>query len=127
MILLSSLLFYCQKILWSRDRDLNPGKGDLQSPAWPLGYPGITKVGMAPRRGFEPRRDHAHRLSRPAPYQARLPRHTRYCETKSGYLNFLLEPGPGFEPGTWGLRVPRPTRLGYPGSNPFSFNACLSL
>ena len=28
--------------MWSRDRDLNPGRGDLQSPAWPLGYPGIA-------------------------------------------------------------------------------------
>ncbi len=27
-----------------------------------------------------------------------------------------MEPGPGFEPGTWGLRVPRPAELGYPGT-----------
>ncbi len=28
----------------------------------------------------------------------------------------MMEPGPGFEPGTWGLRVPRPAELGYPGT-----------
>ena len=31
-------------------------------------------------------------------------------------IKFDMEPGPGFEPGTWGLRVPRPAELGYPGT-----------
>ena len=36
----------------------------------------IRSEGLAPGAGFEPARGYPHRLSRPAPYQARRPRHS---------------------------------------------------